>query len=475
MGAFERNIQHVVVLMLENRSFDHMLGFLKTPGGLTGTESNELAPGDPTTAVTVSDDAAYVGDLEVDPSHAYSDVNIQLYGADPVPSPKPARTNAGFVFNYGQQPQNDAGHRPIARNIMKCFSPDRLPALTTLAREFALCERWFASVPGQTWPNRFFMHAATSMGNIDNQPRVYGARTIFDSLADAGEDFGIYFHDMPQSVMLASLRKAKYRKNFKVFAERFKRDCMTGLLPAYSFIEPRYFDFLGFKANDQHPPHDVALGDILIAEVYDAIRNSSLWETTLLVVLWDEHGGIFDHVEPPGAANPDGLVHKNPDFDFARLGPRVPAVLVSPYIAKGTVDDTVYDHTSVLASVKKLFDLPHFLTRRDAAANTFDHLIGDELRQDTPTTLPRPQAMTPPPVAHTTAAMTPDAVAASMGLASREPLSEFQQSLVGLSRTLDTGGDSRSQVTQLASDPVNEHDAAVQVRQMTDRFVNNNQ
>src|SRR5262249_33256181 len=152
---------------------------------------------------------------------------------------------------------------------------------------------WFSSVPAQTWPNRFFVHAATSMGNIDNSPRVYSARTIYDNLTAVDEDWAIYFHDMPQCVMLDSLPKSKYPKNFKVFAERFTLDCKTGLLPSYSFIEPRYFDLLSFKANDQHPPHDVSLGDNLIADVYESLRNSPVWDTTLLVIVWDEHGGTF--------------------------------------------------------------------------------------------------------------------------------------------------------------------------------------
>lgn len=472
MGAFERNIQHIVVLMLENRSFDHMVGFLGTPLGLTGHESNELNLAVPGNRVQVSNDAAYTGDLPIDPSHAYPDVDIQIYGVHPVPTPRPQPTNIGFVYNYGQQPPKN-GQAPIPPNVMKCFAPDRLPALSMLAREFVLCQKWFSSVPGQTWPNRFFAHAATSMGNIDNQPRVYSARTIYDNLADAGEDFAIYFHDIPQSLMLANLRKSKYRQNFKIFAERFKWDCTTGLLPSYSFIEPRYFDFLDFKANDQHPPHDVALGDILIAEVYEAIRNSGMWETTLLVILWDEHGGLFDHIEPPDAVNPDGLVHGNPDFDFSRLGLRVPAVIVSPYVEKGVIDDTVYDHTSILASVKKLFDLPDFLTQRDAAANTFDRLVTDQFRQDAPTTLPRPAPLTPPPSAHTTAMLSDDAIVDSMDAASAQPLSELQQSLVGLSKTLDTKEDPRTRVTRLASQPTTEHDAAIAVRQATNLFIKN--
>ena len=453
MGAFERNILQVIVLMLENRSFDHMLGFLKTPNGLTGNESND--------GVVVSNDAAYAGDLNVDPSHKYEDVLDQL-----------ANGNSGFVANYREQPPTDNGEQPVAQNIMKCFAPDRLPALTTLARTFAIAERWFSSVPAQTWPNRFFVHAGTSMGQIDNIPRVYSARTIYDNLDAAAIEWAVYFHDMPQCLMLSSLRKQKYRRNFKIFAERFALDCATGRLPQYCFIEPRYFDFLSLKANDQHPPHDVALGDILIAEVYDALRNSGMWETSLFIVLWDEHGGIYDHMTPEATVNPDGLVHQNPTFDFKKLGVRIPAVLVSPYIAKGTVDTTIYDHASVLASVKKLFDLPEFLTQRDALANTFDHLIGDTLRTDTPTTLPRPTALTPKPPAFTSAALSPDAVAATIDQASREPLSEFQSSLVELAKTLDTNEGPRTRVARMAASPVDEHSAAVHVRQATNAFLN---
>jgi phospholipase C len=441
MPAFQRNIQHVVVLMLENRSFDHMLGFFGKGDGLNGTEFNFADPPSSGAKVLVSKDASYTGDLDVDPSHRLEDINIQLFNTATPPTPAPAATNIGFVKDYGLQPGATPG---TAANIMKCFDPDRLPALKTLASEFVLCDRWFSSLPAQTWPNRFFVHAATSMGQIDNQPRVYPARTIYDNLTQAGEDWSIYFHDIPQSLMLTNLQRAKYHKNFKVFAERF-------------------------KANDQHPPHDVALGDVLIADVYETIRNSPMWDSTLLVVLWDEHGGIYDHVPPPATVNPDFLVHTNPDFDFTRLGVRVPAVIVSPWVERGKVDSTVYDHSSVPASLKELLDLPSFLTRRDAAANTLAHLVGDDKRTDAPLTLPR--ATDAAPVAPTTAVLTNADVIDSLNDRSTEPLSEFQQSLIDLTRTLPLSADDRLRVASAASVPVDEHGGAVHVRQAVQLFL----
>ena len=465
MSAFQRNIQHVVVLMLENRSFDHMLGFFGTPNGLTGTEFNVLDPANPGQRIVVSKDASPTADLVVDPAHGLEDINVQLFGSAVEPTPPPATTNHGFVLNYSQQP----GVTPAtAGNVMKCFDTGALPALTALAREFAICDQWFSSVPSQTWPNRFFVHAATSMGHIDNRPRVYTARTIYDNLTRAAEDWAIYFHDIPQSLMLANLRKSKYRSNFKVFAERFRLDCETGLLPTYSFIEPRYFDFLSFKANDQHPPHDVSLGDVLIAEVYESLRLSPVWDSSLLVVTWDEHGGIYDHQLPLATVNPDGLVHTNPGFDFTRLGLRVPAVIASPYIPRGTVDSTVYDHTSVPASLKELLDLPEFLTRRDAAANTFGHLITDTKRTDTPETLPRASVVTPP--AATTASLDNVDVRRELDSRSTAPLSEFQESLVELSRTLPQPDNDRLRVARAATVPIDEHSAAVYVREAVELF-----
>ena len=379
----------------------------------------------------------------------------------------------GFVFDYAQQPGNTLQK---AHNIMRCFAPDKLPVLTTLAKEFAICDHWFASVPGPTWPNRFFVHAATSDGHVDNQLRAYAMRTIYDNLKDAGVSWRIYFHDFPQALALARLRTSVLKKGFQLFTD-FLADARNAQLPGYSFIEPRYFDFFGKKANDQHPPHDVSLGELLIAEVYEALRHSPLWDQSLLLILSDEHGGLYDHQPPLSAVNPDGQNATEPVFQFDRLGLRVPAVLVSPYIPQGTIDHQDYDHTSVLATVKKAFNLPNFLTQRDAKAHTFEQNLSlDAPRSNTPATLPRPgDAVTI--ALHRTLARLPvttDTIAVVMeaGAPSRAPLTAYQQSLVTLANRLKMRESPRLASLRTARLIEQEHDAAVQVREAAARFFN---
>jgi phospholipase C len=470
MPTFPTPIERVVVLVMENRSFDHMLGYLGTPNGLTGLEFNLEDPAVPSSPkVLVSNTAAYAGDLDVDPSHEVTHVNVQLYGSAVVPPGAAARNN-GFVVDYGRQPG-----APDKRNIMKCFDPVKLPVLSGLAREFAVCDRWHSSVPGQTWPNRSFLHCATSGGFVDNQPRHYGMRTIYENLTGAGFTWGIYFHDFAQSLALANLTVSAFKSNFR-FMPQFFSDLKNGTLPHYTFIEPRYFNFLAWKANDQHPPHDVQLGEHLIADVYEQLRQSKYWGQLLFVVLHDEHGGIYDHVAPPAAVNPDGLVSINPPFDFTRLGLRVPAIIVSPYVRKGAVDSTtVYDHTSLLATVRDLFGLPRSLTKRDAAAATLASLLDNPRRDDSPAVLarpPHPEATAFHEVAGA-AAMTGDRVRDQMdaGERSDEDLNEFQESLVSLASRLDVPESPRMRVLRMARAIDDEHDAAVYVREVATKFV----
>lgn len=470
---FQTDIEHIVVLMLENRSFDHMYGWSGRGDGLTAALFNRENVADAASApVFVTDKARYLGDLSIDPSHALLDVNVQLFGTTIEPGQTPAEPNAGFVTDYANQPGNTVAG---AHTIMAAFDPAKLPVLETLAREFVLCDRWFASVPGQTWPNRFFMHAATSGGFVDNNVRDYSFRTIYDNLSDAGYDWAIYFHDFPQTLTMSSLRQPKYKNNFKNSSLFFK-DLKTGTLPAYSFIEPRYFDFLRWKANDQHPPHDVRLGEHLIADVYESIRKSPYWNSTLFFVLYDEHGGIYDHVHPPRTVNPDGKVSLTPPFDFTRLGLRVPALIVSPHVDRGKVDSTVYDHTSILATVRELFNLPLPLTQRDKQANTVSrNLNNPPPRTNAPTALTRP----PEPTADmfhadgTTAEMTAAHVTEDLasGEASTAPLSEFQASLIQTANALQADQPSRVGVLTVAHVVDNEHEGAVHVRETVTRLL----
>jgi serralysin len=316
------------------------------------------------------------------------------------------------------------------------------------------------------------VHAATSGGFIDNTLHDFPMRTIYDNLTDAGEEWTVFFHDLPQCIVLQSLRNPAYKKNFKTFMPFFELACKSGTLPSYSFIEPRFFDFLGLKANDQHPPHDVSLGEHLIADVYDTLRNSPAWPHTLLVVTYDEHGGLYDHVLPPASSSPDGLSSADPVFDFRRLGLRVPTIIVSPFTAKGVLDHAVYDHSSVPATLKELFDLPTFLTARDRDANTFAQHVTNTMRTDTPTHLPRPPRPLGAPMAVPTGSvMDDDIVLSSLDQASHEPLSEFQQSLIDASKGLDLPETPRERVARLAQIAHDEHDGAVIVRAAFERYV----
>src|SRR5262249_17616452 len=419
----------------------------------------------------VTRDAAYVGDFNldpneddtfVDPSHEVPSVHNQLFRGSPDGKP----SNEGFVWDYSQQKKNTVLH---SGNILKCYAPDSLPVVTALAREFAICDHWHASIPGPTWPNRLFVHAATSAGHVDNQFHEddYNIDTIYDRLDQKGQSWKIYFHDLPQSLALVHLQRDFIIKNkFRLFQD-FLEDARQGKLPAYSFIEPRYTDFLFLKANDQHPPHNVALGEHLIADVYEAVRRSPQWPQTLLVILWDEHGGTYDHVPPPLAENPDGKVSVNPAFNFDLLGVRVPALIVSPYVKRGAIDSRVYDHTSLLATVEKRFGLGS-LTNRDRAANTFEGLLNlDVPRDDTPTSLNRPVDETAKKdhgrSMARVAQMTSEMVRASLdaGQFAKGSASEFQLSLVKLTKHLLIKGETAvAQTLRLSQWSDMEHDAA---------------
>jgi phospholipase C len=378
------NLKHIVVLMMENRSFDHILGFAQNPAwpidGLAGTEpnANEDTTGE---KVSVSNDANYAGDLTPDPGHSGFDSLTHLYGDSSTPVVQDPKMN-GFVRSY----EGKTGNATDAHRIMKCFAPGKLPVLTRLAQQFCVCDRWFSSLPGPTFPNRAFVHAATSMGRVDMGIDWRNlSPTIYERLAEKHVDSVIYYHDSTMASTFDGL--AGNPEFFASFQNDFLAACADNDLPPYSFLEPRFANSPGgngepaYSASDQHPDHNVREGEALIQTVFKAIwSNSKVRNSTLLVIVYDEHGGTYDHVIPPPTVNPDGKVWTNdgvsldPSFDFTRLGVRVPAVLISPYIAPG-IDHYIYDHTSIIATAFKIL-LPNVtgmnLTERDKLANTFE-------------------------------------------------------------------------------------------------------
>jgi len=437
----QQTIRHIVVLMLENRSFDNLLGWLYAdeapPDGqqFEGLTKNLWNPLDNIDA----DGIPFIEQVPVekngeqkkfrgkvvpnpvdftlpnpDPGEGYKDTNHQLFLKYDVPLqyPPPA-LNFGFVQNYqnamlygyfgfGSEPAN-------ARAIMKCYTPQQVPVLSELARSFAVCDHYHCSVPSQTIPNRDFIHAATSTGHVNNSPDVYcDAKTIFNQIQDEIDkgrnelSWGIFGNNDFSSkkdedgkfgkdhfsltrLVMTQLHDAKYEKNFGTLSD-FKAKCKKGKLPSYSFLEPNYG---GPGQNDQHPPVDIRPGEKLIADVYNMIKSSPAFENTLFVITYDEHGGCYDHVPPPGGAkNPYSDNRPGQDgFLFNRFGVRVPCVVVNPYIKKGLIARpagyTPFDHTSIIKTIQNCFNLPGSLTERDKAAPDLSCLLTlDEPRKD---------------------------------------------------------------------------------------------
>jgi phospholipase C len=393
-------IEHIVVLMLENRSFDHMLGFLYADAGnrsplghpfegLTGSESNPGTDNQPVSVFKIqpTDQNAYFMP-GADPGEGYAATNSELFGKTTAPVP-PVATNQGFVSDFaytlGWQQKKGWSILPgtVPANIMGCFTPEMLPILSGLARGYAVCDHWYAPAPTETLPNRAFANAGTSQGHMNDNTKSFTVPSIFGLMSQHGVSWAIYGYDStPLTRLNFPDTTAAPDSHFPPSFTDFQTAAANGTLPAYSFLEPDW----GESGNSQHPNYDVAKGEQLIHDTYYALRNGPAWTKTLLVVTYDEHGGCYDHVAPPQGATPPDDCAGEYGFDFKRFGVRVPAVLVSPLIAAGTVfrvppGSTPLDHTSILKTLEVRFGLPA-LTRRDAAAPDF----GDVLTLKTPRT-----------------------------------------------------------------------------------------
>ncbi|KAL9275428.1 Non-specific phospholipase C1-like protein [Drosera capensis] len=466
-------IKTLVILVMENRSFDHIFGWLKPTrpdiDGLTGSEFNLLNASDPNSPrYYVTDDALFV---DSDPGHSIQAIREQIFGSNVTTA------DHAPMSGFAQEARNMSVDMP--RTVMSGFRPERVPVYTELAEEFAVFDRWFASVPASTQPNRFYVHSATSHGASSNVRKdlIHGfpQKTIFDSLDESGLSFGIYYQNIPATMFYRSLRKLKHVDKFHSYELKFKMHAKMGKLPNYVVIEQRYFDVELFPANDDHPSHDVAIGQRFVKEVYETLRASPQWKEMALLITYDEHGGFYDHVPTPvrGVPNPDGIIGPEPYFfRFDRLGVRVPTLLISPWIDKGTVLDqernailqlayakfakdwslyaarlffsrrfisfpygavihkadgptptSEFEHSSIPATVKKLFNLSsNFLTKRDAWAGTFEKYLRlrDTARDDCPVTLPEVKFSLRP-----------------HGPKEDSPLSEFQVELIQLASQLN--------------------------------------
>lgn len=339
-------IENIVVLCMENRSFDHYLGSLrliegKDVVGLTGNESNP-APDGSTVPVFKLDDFT-----PADPPHGWDACHTQWnVGA-----------NDGFVVAHAGASEKD---------VMGYHVREQLPITYALADASAICHRYFASVMGPTWPNRFYLHGGTSKGQKSNLP-VLGFKSVWGQLSDAGISGVNYYHDIPWCA------GAIFKTSGNEGIEKFLEAAATGTLPQFSLIDPQFF---GAGANDDHPDHDVLLGQALISTVFNALAKGPHWKKCLFILTYDEHGGFFDHVPPPTTIDDEP--------DFQQMGFRVPTLVAGPFVRSGCVMDTLLDHTSILKTVALKFGLP-FLTKRVEAANDLTSLLS-------PTYLGAPQA-----------------------------------------------------------------------------------
>jgi phospholipase C len=430
--SVDGRIKTIVILVMENRSFDHMLGWMKRLNpdidGVTGYEWNTISTADPKSPrVFFDDEAEYV---DPNPGHSFEAIREQVFGSVNI-STDPAPMN-GFAQQAASISPN------MSDLVMKGFRPEVIPVYSALVQEFAVFDRWFSSLPGPTQPNRLFVYSGTSHGATHHDPKQlakgYPQKTIFQSLHESGLTFGIYYHSIPTTLFYRDLRKLKYISTFHRFTKKFKRHAKAGSLPNVVVIEPRYFNLKDSPANDDHPSHDVSSGQKLVKEVYEVLRASPQWNQTLLLITYDEHGGFYDHVPTPlrNVPSPDGILGSPPFFfNFDRLGVRVPTIMVSPWINKGTVvhrpsgpsPSSEFEHSSIPATIKKMFNLSaNFLTHRDAWAGTFEGVVRlrDSPRTDCPEMLPDVQQAT-----------------ASKTTWGDGELSEFQQEVVQLAAVLN--------------------------------------
>lgn len=385
------NINHVVVLVLENRSFDHALGYLTAAGrsDIDGIQPGFTNPNNATSPATeVAPRLLTVPRFAPSPNHEYAHVRMQI---DP---PRGGGSMRGFVDDYSTVPGVlEPGM------VMGYYDASTLPVYDFLAREYCVCDRWFCAVPGPTLVNRAFLMAGHSDDVVDNLTMAEHfltrrLETVFDRL-DANEvgergrpAWRSYFHDVP------------FLRMFRQFAlslgpirgiDRFYKDAANGTLPVLSWIDPNFEIqgnlYLPDAGNDDHPPANVQKGQRLVARVYNALVASPQWNETLLIITYDEHGGFFDHVVPP--IRPERAPFRNPRFN--QFGIRVPAFLVSPWVARGQAIHDELEHTSIIKTVLDRFcpgDPVDSMGERVATAPSLDKYLSNPMRADRPAAPP---------------------------------------------------------------------------------------
>src|ERR1700677_4215106 len=377
----EMPFDHIVVVMMENHSFDNVLGVLPIAGqpqadGLTFGSSGNALNSNPGASGTPAVVTAYPLTSTAQTGSVTQDWNATH-----------EQTDNGKMDGFLQSVDST--------EPMGYFLPDVLPFASSFATTFTVANRWFCSAPCQTYPNRRFLMAGTAYGDISTNtesllqsPPPNG--TIFDQLQNHGISWGNYYTDLPQALMIPSIIE-KYPKNVQPLSQ-FLADLALGNLPQVSFVDPEFgvitevgsilsefsaAEGLGYDlktlGGDEESPQDMYYGEAWAYSILEAVMNSPSWPRTLFIYTYDEHGGYYDHVPPPAAIPPDNIPPDLSSGDYPGgydiYGPRVPAMVASPYSIPNGVTNVVHDHTSVLSTIEAKWNLPA-LTYRDAHAAT---------------------------------------------------------------------------------------------------------
>jgi phospholipase C len=406
-NIWKTQIEHIVVLMMENRSFDHLLGdYSRINNQCDGVDHNNPATNN-VSALSYNfvqqpetqDNFGLQLKPPFDPRHEFVNVQAQLGGdlTNPMMTGFAQDAYSSFADKDGYKTRIKTLVQRVMNYIPFGNPPveDPLPAIQGLARAFTVCDKWFSSLPGPTWPNRFFAMMGSAHGRVlmpsDWQDAPSGIAnfcdhvckdSIFSLMSEKGVSARVYSDG---TIPLALMTKGCGERHE---IQELKQDIDNNNLPAFAWIEPDY-SYEGSDGNSQHPPEDLRYGDAFIARIYNTLRsNNAVWNKTLFVLLYDEHGGFYDHVVPPKTVAPDNIA-ADVNFKFDRLGVRVPAILSSPWLGKG-IDHSQYDHTSLLAFVCERFGLDRAkLGRRVATTQHFGkaQIWLDQARTDTPITL----------------------------------------------------------------------------------------
>jgi phospholipase C len=406
--TFRDNIKNVVVLVQENRSFDWFFGDLSYSTDIDNLRNLGKQFCNPSSSGQVC--ATNTGNnlSPEDPNHSVTGVAFQIFSTfHPNETGTPAEIMAEETMLGFLEEKISAVGSTNAAEVMNYISTSLIPVYNNLSQSFVLFDQWFADVPGPTDPNRAYITSGTSHGHgkNDNSFNVFGLpqRSIFQQLSENNVTWINYFNSSfnPDAEFYNWTKvENKSATNVKSISQFFS-DASAGTLPQFSYINPECC-----SVSSMHPPSPINSGEAWTKSLYEALRSSPQWNNTLFLITFDEHGGFADHVPPPvGVPNPDGLTYtetaadgKSYTFNFNRLGVRVPTLIISPWVGKGVIEHNginnglTYTHSSIAGFISTLWNLDGGtpLTARVGFASTFEHLITNVLRTDTPVTLPNP-------------------------------------------------------------------------------------